>query len=421
MATEKFTQLPTVINSTMSDIIAAVQAGSSVQQTLGQVFDLYLQNTILHNAGNPNGAVAGSTYQLCWDTTNSIMYICTTSGTSVTAVWTAAGSHATIVPLNEGGTNANLTASNGGIVWCNATQMQILAGVAAAGKMLQSGNLATPSWSTPTWPSASGVSGQLVISDGTNNVYSTPTWPNLGGTAGSVVISDGTNKINSTSLWVNTVGSAGKMIRSDGTINTYSTSTFADTYSINTILYASGANTITGLATANSGVLVTSATGVPSFLTGMTDGKLVMGVTGGTPVAGSLLAGAGVSITSGVGTLTIAATGSGIGWNEVTGTSQAMSADTGYIANNAGLVTLTLPTTAAVGQTSIVIGKGAGGWSIAQGVGQNIQFGSVSTTVGVGGSLSSTNRFDSIQLVCTTANTTFTVLGSPQSAGLTIV
>ncbi len=61
---------------------------------------------------------------------------------------TAAGVLGTVatVPLANGGTNANLTASNGGIVWTNATQMQVLAGTGTAGLCLLSGSNATPTW-----------------------------------------------------------------------------------------------------------------------------------------------------------------------------------------------------------------------------------------------------------------------------------
>jgi len=87
MANEKFTQLPTISNASNSDIIALVQSGVSSQGTLDQVSILMRNNIILHNAGNPNGQVAGSIYQLCWDTTSSAMYVCSTSGTALTAVW----------------------------------------------------------------------------------------------------------------------------------------------------------------------------------------------------------------------------------------------------------------------------------------------------------------------------------------------
>jgi hypothetical protein len=97
-----------------------------------------------------------------------------------------------IVAMANGGSAANLTASNGGIVYSTASAMAILAGVATAGKMLQSGLSAAPTWSTPTWPSASGTSRKIIISDGTNNVYSTETYATPG-TTGNVMTSDGTN------------------------------------------------------------------------------------------------------------------------------------------------------------------------------------------------------------------------------------
>lgn len=104
--------------------------------------------------------------------------------------------------------------------------------------------------------------------------------------------------------------------------------------------------------------------------------------------------------------------GGGITWNEITGTSSGMAVDNGYIANNAGLVTLTLPATAAVGESVRVAGKGAGGWAVAQNAGQTIHFGSSDTTTGVGGSLASTDQYDAIELLCITANTDFVALSS---------
>lgn len=112
---------------------------------------------------------------------------------------------------------------------------------------------------------------------------------------------------------------------------------------------------------------------------------------------------------------------SGLTYSEVTGTTQLATINKGYITNNAGLVTVTLPTIAAQGTQLNIVGKGAGGWRIAQNVGQSIQVGSAVTTAGTGGSVSSTNRYDSIQLVCVTANTLWITLGAPQSLGLTIV
>jgi hypothetical protein len=283
---EMITQLPTVATSALTDIIYAVQGyvspsspGTSVQETLQQVFNLMLSNTVLHHAGNPNGAVAGNVYQLCWDTTNSIMYVCTTSGTSSSAVWTD-------------------------------------------------------------------------ISPGSSLIT-----PALGGTG----VSDPT---------------------------------------AHTLPVAEGASNF-------------------NFLGPLTNGQLLIGSAGADPVPTTLTAGPGISIANGAGSITISGTASGIGWTDVTGASQAMAADSGYTANNAGLVTFTLPSTAAYGTGLAVVGKGAGGWKINVGTGQNIQVGSLSTTVTTG-SVASTNQFDAINLVCTTVNTTWTVLGGVQG-NLTIV
>lgn len=180
-------------------------------------------------------------------------------------------------------------------------------------------------------------------------------------------------------------------------------------------------STTGSLSITASAVLVSNSSAVSLWSSSMTNGQLIVGSTGGTPVAATLTAGAGISITNGSGSITIAGTGSGIGWTEVTGTSQLMTADSGWIANNASLVTLTLPTAAAVGTAISVVGKGAGGWLIAQNANQIIRISSANTTTGATGTLASDNRYDSINLICTTADTVWTALGAPQSRGLTIV
>ena len=223
MAIEQmFTSLPTTTNATMSDIICAVQGyvspsnlGLSVQETLGQVFSLFSSSMVLFNAGNPNGAVAGTQYQtLCWDSSNNILYICTTSGTASTAVWT----------------------------------------------------------------------------------------------------------------------------------------------------------------------------------------KVI-----------TLTAGTGISISQSGNNIAISATGGGMTWNNVTGTSATLAVNNGYVSANAGTVTFTLPSTANIGDTIKVVGGNVGGWLIAQNAGQKIIVGNLASTVGVGGSLASTNANDVVEFVCTVNNTTFTV------------
>jgi len=93
-----------------------------------------------------------------------------------------------------------------------------LASVGSTGQILQANTAAIPSWSTATYPATATTAGTILRANGTN--------------------------------WV------------------ASTSTFADTYTASNLLYASSANTVTGLATGNNGLLVTNATGVPSILAG---------------------------------------------------------------------------------------------------------------------------------------------------------
>lgn len=160
-------------------------------------------------------------------------------------------------------------------------------------------------------------------------------------------------------------------------------------------------------------ILVGDGTNAVEQIGPLTDGQLLIGDTAGvSPVAATLTAGAGVSIVNGAGSITISSTSGGFTWNEITGTSSGMTAQNGYITNNAGLVTLTLPAAASIGDMFVVTGKGAGGWRIAQNAGQTVNFGSSSTTTGAGGRLDSTGQFDTVEIVCITANTDFNVIDS---------
>lgn len=102
--------------------------------------------------------------------------------------------------------------------------------------------------------------------------------------------------------------------------------------------------------------------------------------------------------------------GSSFAWSEVTAASFNFVKSNGYITNNAGVVTGTLPATAAIGDNFRVGGKGAGGWKIAQNASQIIHFGIFDSATGTGGSLASTARYDALELVCITANTDFLVI-----------
>jgi hypothetical protein len=160
-----------------------------------------------------------------------------------------------------------------------------------------------------------------------------------------------------------------------------------------------------------------NAINVPALTT---NGQLWIGSTGTNPSVGTITGGSGISVVNGPGTITVSQTGDDISWSEVTGTSQAIAVNSGYLTNNAALVTLTLPVTSALFTKINVVGKGSGGWKIAQNAGQSINLGITTTTTGTGGSLASTNQYDSIELICTVANTTWTQVVAPQG-NITVV
>jgi hypothetical protein len=158
--------------------------------TVNQILYSSAANTISEITTGNNGVLitsAGGVPSISSTLPAAVQGNITAVGTITSGTW-----NGSLISLVYGGTNANLTASNGGIVWSNATQMQILSGTATAGQMLRSGSTATPSWSTTTWPATS---------------------------------------------------------------------------TANNLLYSSFNNTIAELASANSSVLVTSAGGVPSLST----------------------------------------------------------------------------------------------------------------------------------------------------------
>ena len=91
-------------------------------------------------------------------------------------------------------------------------------------------------------------------------------------------------------------------------------------------------------------------------------------------------------------------------WVDVVAGTQTIAVNTGYITDNATVVTYTLPASPAQGSFFKVMGGVSGSatipWTIAQPALQQMILGSSSTTVGVGGSLSSTLKFDAIEMVC---------------------
>lgn len=170
-----------------------------------------------------------------------------------------------------------------------------------------------------------------------------------------------------------------------------------------------------------SAAVLTSATGLP-LTTGVTG--ILAGANGGTGVAntgftftmGGNVAFSGafnttITVTAGTsitlptsGTLaTTAQTGPAYSANASTAFTAAVN--TGYVLTAASPTTVTLPTTFAVGDRIAIVGQGAL-WTAAIGAGTNIKvFGNTYTT-----SLVAANIPDSLVLVATVANTTWSVI-----------
>lgn len=195
------------------------------------------------------------------------------------------------------------------------------------------------------------------------------------------------------------------------------------------VITQSGTGSVTINGNTSSGVISIGASTVPTQISighnasgafngviGSTTSTTTVSTTTGT---GSLNFGASIAKTINVGTasgtsITMSAGTGGFQLPsiEVTGTSATMVIGISYIANNGSLVTLTLPTTAVAGTLIKVAGFGAGGWKIAQNASQVIKSTASTTTTGTGGTLSSGGRYDCVELICGTANTTWTVMNS---------
>ena len=102
----------------------------------------------------------------------------------------------------------------------------------------------------------------------------------------------------------------------------------------------------------------------------------------------------------------------GIIWSEETGSPLNSVLGHGYICNMNSLLTVNLPSVAAVGDTVTCVGKGSGLFSVVAAAGDTIHFGDQDTSAG--GSLTATNRYDTIQLICITADSDWSVTGMTQ-------
>ena len=263
--------------------------------------------------------------------------------------------------------------------------------------------------SAATWTQLSGgsISFPVTIAQGGTNATS----------FGAV---NGTVYYDGTSLVTTSAGSLGQVLTSTGVGAPHYAS--IDPSGTNIISFVDG-NTGSPVApvartinVTGDGTIITTA-GSGNTLSVTTAAVYTVATSSGTATASAnavtIVGGSGITTSAAGSTITITASGGSSSiypFANVTSGTQAMAVNTGYVANNgASLVTLTLPATAAVGAVIAIQGAGSGLWTLAQNAGQTINFNEVASTVGVGGSINSTSQFDSIYVMCVTANTTWVV------------
>ena len=149
-----------------------------------------------------------------------------------------------------------------GNIQINSTYIAGIAGVTVSNQVLMTMNSSTGQAGTvASVPVANGGTGAstltgLLTGNGTAAFSGSPV------TQYDVLVGGASNAVSSVGP-----GTAGQLLQSGGNAANpaYSTSTYPATNAVNTLLYASSANTMAALPTKNTGVLLTNSSGVPAL------------------------------------------------------------------------------------------------------------------------------------------------------------
>lgn len=236
----------------------------------------------------------------------------------------------------------------------------------------------------------SGVSGNPTISLSGSGVAV----EHLTGTTGGTLNPDGANNFN---LLAGTVSAGTTPVAIAG-----SGSTLTTNIQISQALASADATKI-GLSNFSSSGFGVAATGFVTLATSVS--QLFTANTGtATPSSNNLnvLGGGGIQTAGSGSTLTVAVSGGGFTWTDVTGATQTIAVQNGYLTDRGGGVTYTLPATASIGDTFIIVGK-LGLATITPNANQQLLMGSSSGAVGATGTAVATNVGDSVTFVCITS------------------
>ena len=425
--------------------IAATYVGQSSITTLGTIGTGVWQGTVIGSTYGGTGVNNGSsTITLGGSLTTSGAFSSTFTMTNTTSVtFPTSGTLATTSQLPA------ITATQYDVLVGGAANAIVSVGPGSTGQVLQSGgNASNPAYSTATYPATATGTGKVLIADGTNWVASTPTFPNASATSGKIIQSDGTNWI-ATAYTLAAPGSSGNFLKSDGTNWTSASfSGISGTATQYDVIVGAAGNTIASVGPGSAGQVLQSAGNAsnPAYSTATypsssggtgkilydngtnfiestptfpasasaTSRKIIVSdgtnwvastETWATPgSSGNVLTSDGTNWTS------AAPAGGALVWSVITA-NQTAAINHGYICNKAGLLTLTLPSTAAVGSVIafVNINTAAGSQFLSANPGQ-LNLGNVAATANTG-TLTSTALGDIVFLVCTTANTTWYAYG----------
>ena len=336
--------------------------------------------------------------------------VLTTGATGIPVLTPIATNGTFIIGSTAGAPASGTITSTGGTI--TVTQGSNTINIDLAGGTLAVDSFSPDSGTDPVVPTAAGLvndkgSGSITTVGSLNTITTQLT----GLTNHAVLVGAGTATITKIAATATT----GQIFQNNASADpSWSTATYPSTTSINQILYSSATNVVSGLATANNGVLTTGTSGIPVITALASNGQLIIGSGSGAPAAATLTAGTGITITNAANSITIAASGAGFTWSDTSGTVTAV-AENGYFIT--GTTTSTLPASPNEGDTVRYIVDTASILTIQAAGTQKIRVGN--TLSAATGTTVNTQQGDAIELIYRTTGTTWFAGNSPVGAWTT--
>jgi hypothetical protein len=400
---------PNIVNS-FNGNTGAVQGvstavGSTYLSVSGATGSVTFTNTGVHTVNGSTGAITNVAL-----TTNTLsQFASTTSAELATLISNETGS-GSLVFAQSPAIVTSLTTSSATFALVNTTATTLNLGGAAT-TFTMGGTSGTASIRNPTL-TLGNTNNTIVTNSGTTNYLAISPYGDISLAPNSTAFSDGTL----TSLVVtNAVNATGQVqiVGGDLYLGNKSPDEFSVT-PVNIVFEGTSFNdnetTLTVVdPTADRTITFPDASGTVALTSG-----LVSSLSGSTYISVSGSTGAVTITNTGVQTfngLTGAVLADAVPWSVITADQTAVI-NKGYFTNKSTLLTLTLPTTAAVGSVLRVSGMTASGWKIAQNASEVIHFGKTDTTVGVSGYIQSTLARDAVELICCVADNEWNVLSS---------